>query len=197
MFLGIYFAAPPLFSRQNSAAPSQSLPAPMASESVSLTVVAYSPDEHKDRLRAFHKQYFPTLAYSSTIYDHIAMAGAFSRLVFAAEKDLMLAAITCRIEEDAETSPKKLMLHVMTIAVAEEARGHGLASRLLTDVMDAARAEDGAFSKVHLHVQTSNKAALNLYRKLGFEVSDKNIVRDYYPPTIIPRDAYHISRALS
>ena len=69
LFLGIYFAAP-----------SQSLPAPMASESVSLTVVAYSPDEHKDRLRAFHKQYFPTLAYSSTIYDHIAMAGAFEEM---------------------------------------------------------------------------------------------------------------------
>ncbi|MDH3539442.1 MAG: ribosomal protein S18-alanine N-acetyltransferase [Acidimicrobiia bacterium] len=57
--------------------------------------------------------------------------------------------------------------HLVTIAVAPGHRELGVASRLMIDLVEAAR--DGGASHLTLEVRESNEAALELYRKFGFE----------------------------
>lgn len=66
--------------------------------------------------------------------------------------------------------------HVVTLAVEPEHREKGLASRLLMALIDIARA-NGA-RHLTLEVRESNKAALELYRKFGFEPA--GIRKGYY-----------------
>lgn len=59
-------------------------------------------------------------------------------------------------------------LHINTLAVKHPARRHGYATRLLRFVFEEARAAH--VTRATLEVRRSNTAALNLYRRLGFEV---------------------------
>lgn len=65
---------------------------------------------------------------------------------------------------------------VQTIAVAPVARGGGLAARLLTDLLDHARAE--GCRRVHLEVKEGNPAR-KLYERFGFRVV--RVRPRYYP----------------
>jgi ribosomal-protein-alanine N-acetyltransferase len=71
-------------------------------------------------------------------------------------------------------------LHVHDLAVVPEQRERGLARRLLAQALDLA-ARRGART-AHLEVRESNRAALGLYRSLGFRTV--RVRRGYYesPP---------------
>jgi ribosomal-protein-alanine N-acetyltransferase len=66
--------------------------------------------------------------------------------------------------------------HVVTLAVAPDYREQGVASRLLVKLVDLARA--GGAKHLTLEVRESNQAALELYRKFGFEPAGRR--RGYY-----------------
>ena len=59
-------------------------------------------------------------------------------------------------------------MHILKVAVIPDRRGQGIATRLLERCF-AWSVEQGAVS-AHLEVRPSNVAAVELYRKLGFEV---------------------------
>ncbi|EDY42677.1 ribosomal protein S18-alanine N-acetyltransferase [Streptomyces sp. SPB074] len=67
---------------------------------------------------------------------------------------------------------------VQTIAVAEAAWGHGLGSRLLTDLLRAATAFECA--EVMLEVRVDNLRAQRLYERYGFQPI--GVRRGYYQP---------------
>src|SRR5262245_5295057 len=67
-------------------------------------------------------------------------------------------------------------LHINTLAVSPAHRRQGLATFLLHEVM-AEAAREGA-RRATLEVRESNTAALELYARLGFQVTAKR--RDYY-----------------
>ena len=67
--------------------------------------------------------------------------------------------------------------HVMTLAVDPAARRRGIASRLVAALV-AAAAEEGAHDAT-LEVRTTNRAAIALYRRFGFEPA--GIRPRYYP----------------
>jgi len=87
------------------------------------------------------------------------LAPAASRcLVWADDAGQVQAALLCQIAgPDAD---------VVTIMTAPEARGQGLANRLLTDFIAAAAAE--GVSALILEVAEDNHPAIALYRKHGF-----------------------------
>ncbi len=63
-------------------------------------------------------------------------------------------------------------IRIIDIAIVEEARGKGIGSALLRDMIDEAQASGKALS---IHVERMNPA-LSLYRRLGFEeVEDKGV----------------------
>jgi ribosomal-protein-alanine acetyltransferase len=57
-------------------------------------------------------------------------------------------------------------LHVLLMAVAPEARRHGIGARLLETVVAGER----GLARAHLEVRESNKGAQSFYATLGFEV---------------------------
>lgn len=67
---------------------------------------------------------------------------------------------------------------IQTIAVAEEARGHGLGRTLMLSLITEAR-KRGA-REAFLEVRADNPQAQRLYRRLGFE--DVGIRTGYYQP---------------
>jgi ribosomal-protein-alanine N-acetyltransferase len=67
-------------------------------------------------------------------------------------------------------------LHINTLAVHPERRRQGLASLLLTHVLDDA-VRRGA-EKATLEVRRSNEGALRLYERFGFEVG--GVRKEYY-----------------
>jgi len=62
------------------------------------------------------------------------------------------------------------------IVVAEESRRHGIGARLIKELIDLARANDGR--RIFLEVRESNYVARALYRKMGFAETGSRV--DYY-----------------
>jgi len=82
----------------------------------------------------------------------------------------------CRIERGLSKlkslRPAK-QCHVVSIAVKEPYRRRGIASELMTAVMERAKENYGA-KECFLEVRLSNDAAINLYEKLGFSKVKRN-----------------------
>jgi ribosomal-protein-alanine N-acetyltransferase len=82
----------------------------------------------------------------------------------------------CRIERGLSKlkslRPAK-QCHVVSIAVRESYRRRGIASELITTVMERAKENYGA-TECFLEVRMSNDAAINLYEKLGFSKVKRN-----------------------
>ena len=82
----------------------------------------------------------------------------------------------CRIERGLSKlkslRPAK-QCHVVSIAVKEPYRRRGIASELMTVVMERAKENYGA-KECFLEVRVSNEAAINLYEKLGFSKVKRN-----------------------
>ncbi len=66
--------------------------------------------------------------------------------------------------------------HITTVSVAPEARGKGVAKRLMLRLVDAAL--EAQAEHLTLEVRYSNDAAQSLYRKFGF--APVGIRKDYY-----------------
>lgn len=71
---------------------------------------------------------------------------------------------------------------ILGLCVAHDRRRHGLGRRLMTEVL--ARLRESGIERVRLTVEPANRAALRLYRSLGFrpEGPDAGLRRDYFGP---------------
>lgn len=73
--------------------------------------------------------------------------------------------------------------HVLSLAVHPDYRRRGVATALMKELLERFKSEGARAAR--LEVQVSNKAAINLYRKLGFKTI--SVARGYYPDG---KDAY-------
>ncbi len=112
--------------------------------------------------------------------------------IVAEEKGRVVGYVMCRIEMG---MPSLRLMgferkgHVISIAVLPEHRRRGVAKALMREVMKAMllyRAKECI-----LEVRVNNKPAVNLYRKMGFQVTQK--VRGYYSDG---EAAYQMARKL-
>ena len=67
-------------------------------------------------------------------------------------------------------------IHILNIAVRADSRRLGLAGKLLEKMMEIGR--EWGVEEVWLEVRPSNRAALELYRSLGFETTGRR--KNYY-----------------
>jgi len=80
--------------------------------------------------------------------------------------------------------------HIISIAVLPEYRHKGIGRALVSEVLHSMLAHHGARS-CYLEVRVSNKSAVDLYKKLGFEI--ERMVRGYYSDG---ENAYIMSKKL-
>ena len=66
--------------------------------------------------------------------------------------------------------------HVMNVAVHDDYRGHGIATKLLNNLFELTASDDRR--GYTLEVRVSNQAAIRLYEKLGFVA--RGVRRGYY-----------------
>ena len=118
----------------------------------------------------------------------------YPRTFLVAEVDGDIAGyIMCRVERGFSKLSKLNLTrvgHVISIAVLPEYRRRGIAKALLTRAMKVLKEEYGC-EEVYLEVRVSNRPAISLYRKLGFDVV--KISRRYY---VDGEDAYIMARRL-
>ncbi|AWN16875.1 ribosomal protein S18-alanine N-acetyltransferase [Salinisphaera sp. LB1] len=83
--------------------------------------------------------------------------------------------------------------HLLNLCVAESARGHGAAGRLLDVVIARAAAENA--NELFLEVRPSNRAARRLYARYGFETRGRR--PNYYPHRHGREDALVLSKVIT
>jgi GNAT superfamily N-acetyltransferase len=101
--------------------------------------------------KSSHKQTFFANFYS--IYMHYGLKGILKGMKF--EKQLV-------------RPPKDDCLYLCHIAVAPDAQGRGIASKLISYM--SVKAKETGFSKLSLDVAQKNHQALNLYLSHGFKI---------------------------
>jgi len=130
--------------------------------------------------------------YSYSFFDLILRTYPKTFLV-AEIGDKIAGYIMCRVERIFSKFDKLRVRkagHVISIAVLPEYRRRGIATELLSRALGVLGEEYGC-SEVFLEVRVSNRQAIALYEKLGFEKVD--ISKRYY---IDGEDAYVMARRL-
>jgi ribosomal-protein-alanine N-acetyltransferase len=128
--------------------------------------------EDLDEVMEIEQYSFPT-PWSRTVYEHDLKRNPKSRFYVARSEDddELLGYIGNWVIEDE--------CHVGTIASKREFRGRGIAEALLIHTARTSLAESVTY--IILEVRENNFAAINLYRKLGFQ--QVGLRRGYYRDT--------------
>jgi len=121
------------------------------------------------QLKVLNSIIFPYINLSDKYYEECLNKVEFSQ--FGYFKDVNVGAVSF-VEEDDQSS-----IEIKTIGVLQAYRRLGVASKLLEYVFDKCK-ENDKIKEIKVLVQTTNEAALNLFKKFGFE--EKDTVKDYY-----------------
>lgn len=131
------------------------------------------------------------MAIENVVYTHPWSRGNFS--------DSLNAGYSCWVlEEDGEMIGYAVLMlamdeaHLLNISIAGHRQQQGLGQALLEYMMTMARSHGAAH--MFLEVRVSNKSAIALYEKLGF--NEMAIRRKYYPGHHGREDAYLMGLAL-
>jgi ribosomal-protein-alanine N-acetyltransferase len=82
--------------------------------------------------------------------------------------------------------------HLLNVSIAKKFQGRGLGSSLLDYLIEVARGHGG--QTMFLEVRPSNKAAIGLYEKFGF--NEFSVRKGYYPAANGREDAILMGLAL-
>ena len=131
------------------------------------------------------------MAIENVVYTHPWSRGNFT--------DSLNAGYSCWVlEADADIIGYAVLMlaideaHLLNISIAKERQCHGYGRMLLQKMMEIAR----TYGAVHmfLEVRVSNRSAITLYEKVGF--NEMAIRRKYYPGHHGREDAYLMGLAL-
>lgn len=131
--------------------------------------------DNSEQLRLINTTCFP-ITYADGFYKDIVKAKNESLNKFAYHNGFIIGAICCRVQENS--------VYIMTLGVLPSYRGRKVGSKLVQSVLDYAASEESkklvkeGINEVMLHVQISNKDAINFYERLGFEKGE--MVENYY-----------------
>uniref|UniRef100_A0A914YHA9 N-terminal methionine N(alpha)-acetyltransferase NatE n=1 Tax=Panagrolaimus superbus TaxID=310955 RepID=A0A914YHA9_9BILA len=138
------------------------------------------------QLKEINKQVLPVV-YNERFYNEVMNAGEFAKLAYF--NDSVVGAVCCR----PEVKENRKRLYIMMIGTLAPYRRYGVGTMLISHVL-ALCEKDTNIESVYLHVQSSNEAAMEFYKKFGFEVVDN--VKNYYK-RIEPNDAYLLEKAVN
>ena len=83
----------------------------------------------------------------------------------------------------------------MTLGVLKPYRRLGVATKLLEKVYAMVN-KYSSVEQIYLHVQVNNEAAIDFYKKNGFEKID-DVQQNYYEESVQPRDAFILSKSVT
>lgn len=148
-------------------------------------------EKNMGQLKKLNKVTFP-VKYKDQFYLDLVKYFDYCRLGFF--QDVLVGSICCRLE-DGDDGGKAL--YIMTLSILKPYRQRTLASQLVQWILDKAQSkecQEKDVREIYLHVQTSNKEALEFYRKFGFKVTEE--IKDYYH-NIDPPHCYLLRRPIN
>ena len=132
------------------------------------------------------------MVIENTVYDYPWTEGIF--------RDCLRAGYHCRVIRDAEQIVAYAVMsvaagesHLLNVCVSPAHRRRGLARVMVAHLLDLAERQRAQI--MFLEVRPSNKAALNLYRDIGF--AEVGVRGGYYPAAEGREDALVMARALA
>ncbi|PKN68042.1 MAG: GNAT family N-acetyltransferase [Deltaproteobacteria bacterium HGW-Deltaproteobacteria-12] len=129
-----------------------------------------SPEAIYNHLMACNKDFIPPLEEKVNISEY-SMKIFEKSLTFEAWQGESLVGLVAAYFNDCTLNTA----HITDVSVMRSYSGKGVAARLLKNCIDYAA--ENSFKNIFLEVTRSNSLAVNLYKKLGFDVyEDKGII---------------------
>ncbi|XP_048191961.1 N-alpha-acetyltransferase 50-like [Perognathus longimembris pacificus] len=133
------------------------------------------------QLKRLNQVIFP-VSYNDKFYKEV---GELAKFAYC--NDIAVGAVCCRVDH----SQNQKRLYIMTLGCLAPYRRLRIGTKMLNHVLNICE-KDGTFDNIYLHVQISNKSAIDFYRKFGFEIETKN-----YYKRIEPADAHILQKNLN
>ena len=115
---------------------------------------------------------FP-VSYSENFYDRVVNLWK-DLSCYAIIKDVIIGAITCRIEE----YKGQQYMYILALSVFQAYRRGGVASQLYDEMIIRLRKEHPEVVGVYIHTPSNNDEAIKFYEKKGFKITER--LTDYY-----------------
>jgi len=125
-----------------------------------------------------------------TVYKNLLQEETESYTRIAYYEKEIVGAICCRLEdtkrkqarkeeqkEEKDTSCRDKRLYLITFGVRAKYQNMGIGTHLLTYILNLVSQRSDVHD-IYLHVQTSNKTAIDFYQKFGFLVTET--IRNFY-----------------
>lgn len=142
--------------------------------------------KHNLRVAKTINQVIFPVTYTEQFYNELLKMGDNAKL--ALFQDVPVGTVSCRLESVDEGN----RLYIMTLGCLASYRRLGIGSVLLQHVLSLCE-RDASIVSVMLHVLIDNRAALEFYKKYGFEV--RGVEPNYYK-RITPSDAYVLEKRI-
>jgi len=141
-------------------------------------------------VKSINRMVFP-ITYNEQFYRDIIFKYNKNLSRLAVINNKAVGNICCRIEPSSNhpvmvDDVNEDILYIMTIAVLQQYRRHSIGTILLNYIINFCKLNTH-IKTILLHAQITNKAAISLYIKNGFEIV--NVIRGYYKNVDCP-DAY-------
>lgn len=140
-----------------------------------------------EQLRIINYLTLPVV-YSEQFYEFLLNMRRYSRLAYV--KDVLVGAISCK--EDIDKDTEEHVCYIMTITVLPAYKRYGIGSQMLEQVIEDCVTKRKV-KKMRLHVQAGNDAALQFYKKHGFEVKEE--LKGYYTE-LDPSDCFLLEKVM-
>ena len=126
-------------------------------------------DKNIEQLRKLNLVTFP-VRYNDKFYSDVLRPenADITKLVY--HSDILVGAVCCRREVDDK-------IYIMTLGVLEPYRRYGVGSMMIEHIVDVVK-ELNNTDYIYLHVQISNREAIDFYLKHDFVIAET--IENYY-----------------
>ncbi|KAL5597027.1 hypothetical protein BROUX41_006304 [Berkeleyomyces rouxiae] len=152
---------------------------PYSSLPIKPKYIQYSHDMEKKYLPDIRALISKDLSEPYSIYVYRYFLCQWAHLCFLAlneDDDSLIGVVICKLEVHSSRSPPTRRGYIAMLAVDSAYRGHGIATSLVKQAIAAMADRDA--DEVVLETEESNKAAIQLYERLGF-IRSKKLHRYY------------------
>ena len=123
--------------------------------------------EITEHLNACNQLFNPALSSYVNISQYSIRLKEFAHTFEAWDNSILIGLVGCYLNDNINYNG-----HISNVSVIKEYHGKGIAKKLLATTIK--KASQLGMKSITLEVESTNNAAIKLYKNIGFEISGKN-----------------------